>query len=217
MSSALATPSTRQATASRTSANCSRLVMWPLASTCRRIGCLPTRRAKPIAHSTTARSVSPPPTTSTSGIRCAGLNGWATTTRSGCLQTACSVLGGMPPVVERMILSGVAEASSSRITVAFSSGFSGVFSCTTSAASTACAAVSTKRRRSCGTLWLFAAPSEHSAGHAWVTYSRARASAPGAGSCATTSIPCARNSAAQLAPIEPVPTTATERTSCGRR
>src|ERR1700683_2004729 len=46
------------------------------------------------------------------------------------------------------------------------------------------------------------------AGHAASTNLRKFCSAFGAGSVATTSKPCARNSAAQLAPITPVPTIA---------
>src|SRR5450631_1760176 len=51
----------------------------------------------------------------------------------------------MPPVLDRMILSGVAAASISARTCAFRSGFSGTFSCTRSAARVAWAAVETKR------------------------------------------------------------------------
>src|SRR5215472_4454142 len=48
-------------------------------------------------------------------------------------------------------------------------------------------------------------------GHAVATNSRRNVSAPGAGSLAATVSPRARNSAVQLAPIVPVPMTATRR------
>src|ERR1700729_4282452 len=55
---------------------------------------------------------------------------------------------------------------------------------------------------------LFARPFLVRAGHAASTNLRKFCSAFAAGSVATTSKPCARNSAAQLAPITPVPTIA---------
>src|SRR5260221_10764093 len=56
---------------------------------------------------------------------------------------------------------------------------------------------------------LGASPIRLSAGQKSLTRLRRRASAPSAGSVATTSKPLARKQAAQLAPMTPVPTTAT--------
>ena len=41
-----------------------------------------------------------PPTTSTSGMMCGGLNGWPMTTRSGCLHFDCITLGVIPDELE---------------------------------------------------------------------------------------------------------------------
>src|SRR5260221_183021 len=63
---------------------------------------------------------------------------------------------------------------------------------------------------------LSARPIAVRAGHAVSTYLRKFASAFGAGSVAITSKPFARNSAAQLAPITPVPTIAMRRTGLSK-
>src|SRR6516225_10525802 len=84
---------------------------------------------------------------------------------------------------------------------------SGPFSCTRSAPETAAARSVVKDRRphDDGD----GAPRRCSAGVARCTYSRSRSSAPGATSVAVTSRPWARKRAVQLAPITPVPITAT--------
>ena len=52
-----------------------------------------------------------PPPTSTSGIRCGGLNGWPSTTRSGCVQADCMALTARPDELEASSAVGGAAAS----------------------------------------------------------------------------------------------------------
>src|SRR5262249_41746378 len=90
-----------------------------------------------------------------------------------------------------------------------SASFSGAFSWMKSASPTAAARASTWRslpRSAPG-----ARPTRVSAVQALATLSRSRGLAPGAGSQATTSSPCARQRAAQPLPITPAPTMATRR------
>ncbi len=54
------------------------------------------RHQPPSSPSTASSDVSRPPTTSTSGTRCGGLNGCATTTRSGCRHASWKELGSEP-------------------------------------------------------------------------------------------------------------------------
>src|SRR5207248_6566647 len=89
------------------------------------------------------------------------------------------------------------------------SGRSGPFSWTKSACDSASFMLVVKLRRSRDAP--AERPSSVSAGHASSTYFRKLASAFGPGSVATTSNPRARYSAAQLAPITPVPTMAMRR------
>ena len=78
---------------------------------------LPMCRKNSAVHATTSAAVFSPPTTSTSGMRYGGLNGWATTSRCGDrASTAISVIP-KPEVDEAMTTcSGVAAsiAASSR-------------------------------------------------------------------------------------------------------
>ncbi len=146
-----------------------------------------------MACSTAASEVRPPGTTSTSGIRCGGLNGCPTSTRSGWAGQARWIREGASPeeLLARTVPGGAA-ASRTANSRSFSSGRSGPFSCTNSASATASArsGVNDSRRWSAATA------------------ARSRSSAPGAGSLATTRCPWERKSVAQDAPMTPVPTTA---------
>ena len=137
---------------------------------------------------------------------CGGLNGCPTSTRSGCLHFVCITLGVIPDELEAMIESGGVAASMSAKSFILNSGRSGAFSWTKSACASASFMSDVKDRRSRD------APGERpmasSSPHASSTYLRRLASAFGAGSVATTSKPCARYWAAQLAPMTPVPTMA---------
>ena len=90
---------------------------------------------------------------------------------------------------------------------------SGPFSCTNAAPASAASSVGATRRRSSP------APSDRPirciTGQWAATASRSRASAPGAGSHAATSIPRARKALHQLAPITPVPIMATSHVTPG--
>src|SRR5258705_270874 len=153
-----------------------------------------------------AGDVLTPPTTSTSGMICGGLNGCPITQRSGRLQPDCMTLIVIPDELEAMIESGGVASSMPANNLILKSGRSGPFSWTKSASESAALMFDAKLSRS------RAAPRERpmvvSAGHASSTYFRRLASAFGAGSVATTSNPRARYWAAQLAPMTPVPTIA---------
>src|ERR1700733_6987257 len=115
----------------------------------------------------------------------------------------------MPDELEaRIVVAGV-RASMSANNLILKSGFSGPFSWTRSTPSSASLNLAVNESRS------FEAPADSPncsrADQALLTYSRRFASAFGAGSVATTSRPCARNRAAQLAPMTPVPTIAIRR------
>jgi len=60
-----------------------------------------------------ARAVFTPPTTSTSGMTCGGLNGCPTRQRSGCAHFDCMTLGVMPDELDAMIESGGVASSMS--------------------------------------------------------------------------------------------------------
>src|SRR5882757_7209321 len=116
---------------------------------------------------------------------------------------------GMPDELEaRIVVSGV-SASMSANNLILKSGLSGPFSWTRSTFLSASLNLAVNDRRS------FEAPEDSPncsrAGQALSIYSRRFSSAFGAGSVAITSRPCARNSAAQLAPMTPVPTIAIRR------
>src|SRR6266849_6440213 len=151
-----------------------------------------------------------PPTTSTSGMTCGGLNGWPTRQRSGRVHFDCMTLGVMPDELDAMIESGGVASSMSANNFILKSGRSGPFSWTKSAPDSAffMSVVKPRRSRDAPVDW----PMLVSTFHASSTYLRRFASAFGAGSVATTSNPRARYSAAQLAPITPVPTIAMRRT-----
>ena len=110
-------------------------------------------------------------------------------------------------VLVAKIASAGAAASSRRNKSRLSSSRSGPFSCTNCARATASSSEGTKRRRSSEAPG--ARPTACIAGHCAATVSCRAASAPGAGSLAATSRPRARKAVAQLAPMTPVPTTAT--------
>ena len=55
-----------------------------------------------------------PPTTSTSGMRCGGLNGWPITQRSGCLHLAITRLINRPDELEAITISGGAPRRARR-------------------------------------------------------------------------------------------------------
>jgi hypothetical protein len=115
----------------------------------------------------------------------------------------------MPDELEAMSESTSVASSMSANNFILKSGRSGPFSCTKSACASACpmSLVKVKRSRD--------APGDRpissSCSQASSTYLRKLASAFGAGSVATTSNPRAKYCAAQLAPITPVPTSATQR------
>src|SRR3954452_10993794 len=162
-----------------------------------------------IARSIASGDVLVPPTTSTNGMMCGGLNGCPTRMRSGCLQFDCMTLGVIPDELDAMIESTGVASSMSANNLILKSGLSGAFSWTKSACASAffISVVNDRRSRE--------APAERptsvSAGHAASTYARRLASAWGPGSVAITSNPRARYCAAQLAPITPVPTIAIRR------
>jgi len=193
-----------------------------------RVGLLPQRRLQPVGHvagqllaqpdrlladggvegeraSTACSEVFSPGTTSTSGIRCGGLNGCPITTRSGCRgQPRAMTLGSIPDELDASTTSGRAAASSTANSWCLTSSRSGPFSCTKSASATASAGSGVNASRSGDP-----PAAGVSVGQIAATSDRSRCSAPGDGSVATTSRPWARKCAAQLAPITPVPTTAT--------
>jgi len=104
----------------------------------------------------------------------------------------------------------IIASSSSGITMSVKSGRSGPFSWTRSASDNAFFMSEVKLSLSRDPFG--ESPMAVRAGHAESTYLRIFASAFGAGSVAITSNPRAKNSAAQLAPITPVPTMAIRRT-----
>ena len=145
-------------------------------------------------------------------MRCGGLNGCPISTRSGCSgQPAWIALGNSPEELDASTTSGLVARSSWANSACFRSIRSGPFSCTKSASPTAVSTSAVKVSRS------VEAPSTRpisvSTGQCAATSARSRSSALGEGSVATTSSPCARKCATQLAPMTPVPTTATRRTS----
>src|SRR3984893_5302030 len=152
-----------------------------------------------------------PPTTSTSGMMCGGLNGWPMTQRSGWAHLDWMTLIVSEEELDAMRESVGVTASMSAYSLILKSGRSGPFSCTKSAFDSAAFMSVVKLRRSRD------APGERpmpvSTFQASSTYLRRFASALGAGSVATTSKPRARYCAAQLAPDAPVPTTAMRRTA----
>src|SRR5947208_4543229 len=142
-------------------------------------------------------------------MMCGGLNGWPTRIRSGCLAFVCITLGVIPDELDAMIESIGAASSISANSLILKSGRSGPFSWTKSAFDSASfiSVVNVRRSRD--------APLERPmfvrSFQASSMYLRRFASALGAGSVAMTSNPRARYSAAQLAPMTPVPTIAMRR------
>ena len=125
---------------------------------------------------------------------------------AGCLHFDCRTLGVILEELEAMSEStGVASLISANSLI-LKSGRSGPFSCTKSAFDNASfrSVVKVKRSRDAP----FERPMVVRSFQALSMYLRKLASALGAGSVATTSNPRARYSAAQLAPITPVPTMA---------
>ena len=160
-----------------------------------------------------AAEVCAPPTTSTSGIRCGGLKGCPSTTRSGWRHSDCTALIASPEELDASKVAGGAAASMRRNRSILMSIRSGPFSCTKSASATASSSRSWKRSRSGDAP--SASPKRVIVGQCCATASRRRASAPGEGSVASTSRPRARKYAVQLAPMTPVATTATRLMSDG--
>ena len=151
-----------------------------------------------------------PPATSTSGMRCGGLKGWPSTTRSGWrAQASWNSLTVMVEELVARMASGSAAASRAAKTSRFNASRSGPFSWTNSAASTAPSGVEQKRSRPGEAPG--ARPIASIAGHCRAMVARNAASASGAGSLAVTSRPRARKQVAQLAPITPVPMMAARR------
>src|SRR5713101_3242283 len=142
-------------------------------------------------------------------MMCGGLNGCPTRTRSGCLHFDCITLGVIPDELDAISESTGAAASMSANNFILKSGRSGPFSWTRSACDSAffISVVNVRRSRD--------APLERPmlvrSFQASSMYLRRFASAFGAGSVAMTSKPRARYSAAQLAPMTPVPTMAIRR------
>src|SRR5258705_4392046 len=139
-------------------------------------------------------------------MMCGGLNGCPTRIRSGCLAFDCITLGVIPDELDAMMESIGAASSMSANNFILKSGRSGPFSWTKSALESASfeSFVKVKRSRD--------APLERPmfvrSFQASSMYLRRLASAFGPGSVAMTSNPRARYSAAQLAPMTPVPTMA---------
>src|SRR4029077_21270227 len=150
-----------------------------------------------------------PPTTSTNGTMCGGLNGCPTRPSSGCLQFVCITLGVILDELDAMMESIGATSSIWANNFILKSGRSGPFSCTKSAFDNASfmSVVKVKRSRDAP----LESPMFVRSLQASSTYLRKLASAFGAGSVAMTSRPRARYSAAQLAPMTPVPTIAMRR------
>ena len=132
------------------------------------------------------------------------------TQRSGCRQSFCSRLINSPDEVDAMTISGSRTASNRANKARFNFSRSGALSWTNSAPA----------RAASGSVWKVSAAQAGSAGsgdsrarlgQAAPTNSCRKASAPGAGSLAATLSPRARTTAVQLAPIVPVPITATRR------
>src|SRR5207237_3925639 len=121
----------------------------------------------------------------------------------------CITLGVIPDELEAMMESSGAASSICANNFILKSGRSGPFSCTKSAFDNASfmSVVKVKRSRDAP----FESPIFVRSFQASSTYLRKLASAFGAGSVAMTSNPRARYSAAQLAPITPVPTMAMRR------
>src|SRR5580700_529624 len=137
---------------------------------------------------------------------CGGLKGCPTTQRSGCLQADCITLIVIPDELDAMIESTGVAPSISANTLILKSGRSGPFSCTRSASDKAFFMSSEKLSRSREAFG--ERPIAVRAGQAPSTYLWRLFSALGAGSVAITSSPFAKNWAAQLAPMTPVPTMA---------
>jgi len=158
-----------------------------------------------------------PPTTSTSGTRCGGLNGCPMTQRSGWRQSLCSRLMISPDELDAMTTAGSSAASRRRSTARFNSSRSGAFSCTNSAPASAASGSAWKVSACCRGAASIGASCAR-LGQAAATKWRRKVSACGAGSLAATSSPRDRKNAAQLAPIVPAPMTATRRIAgcCGR-
>ena len=158
------------------------------------------------------RRVRPPGTTSTSGIRCGGLNGCPMTTRSGwCGQAAWMALGSNPDELLAMTTScRVAASRTANSSFLIVDPFGPVL----------LDEVRCRRRRfrhrsrTRAGRWRRRRPGRAAAriGQCAATSARSLCSASGDGSVAITSSPWARKWAAQLAPMTPVPTTATRRT-----
>src|SRR5262252_8539734 len=115
----------------------------------------------------------------------------------------------IPDELEAISESGGVTSSISAKSLILKSGRSGPFSWTKSAFESASLIFDVKVSRP--RLAPAESPIALSCSHASSTYLRKLASAFGAGSLATTSNPRARYSAAQLAPMTPVPTIATRR------
>src|ERR1700727_2654945 len=157
-----------------------------------------------------ASEVFAPPTISTRGIKCGGLNGWAMTQRSGWLAAPFWIsLMVSPDELDAMMTSGANNSSNCPSSFCLKSIRSGPFSWTRSTPSTAWASAAVNFRFDCEASG--ERPNRLSAGQAASTKLLKPASAFGATSVATTCSPLARNSEVQLAPMTPVPIMAIRR------
>src|ERR1700727_55777 len=157
-----------------------------------------------------ASEVFAPPTISTRGIKCGGLNGWAMTQRSGWLAAPFWIsLMVSPDELDAMMTSGANNSSNCPSSFCLKSIRSGPFSWTRSTPSTAWASAAVNFRFDCEASG--ERPNRLSAGQAASTKVLSAASAFGATSVATTCSPLARNSEVQLAPMTPVPIMAIRR------
>ena len=119
--------------ASRHRAACKRFTTCPGSSARTRTGVRPSAVMIDMVASTVSSDVCRPATTSTNGTRCGGLNGWATTTRSGWWQAFWNALGPKPDELLASTTSGATASSSMANNARLTSSRSGPASITKSA------------------------------------------------------------------------------------
>jgi hypothetical protein len=130
-----------------------------------------------ILQSIAVGDVRSPPTTSTSGIRWGGLNGWPSTTRSAWRQRSWNSVTLILDELDARIALGCVAASMAANAARLKSSRSGPFSCTNCAAATACSTDAQNFSRAVEAP--FARPSCCTTGYWRSTASRSAASASG--------------------------------------
>ena len=196
------TPSATSFSDSASSTACSRFSTNPSISRVSRAGTCPTCRNSASARSIAMGEVQGEGQSSTIGTRCGGFTGWATRQRAAPASPCDQTEGIRAELDEAKMTSGPASRSRSANSARLISAFSGPFSCTQSAPSSASASVEKPVARA-------AMPGSAPASRIIAAMSvSSRASTAGSASQTRTGRPARAKTKAHERPISPAPTIA---------